>query len=67
MAIVDTEMISPEKFRELRLAVKHNQESLAAALGRSVNTIRNFEQGKTKRLYSVRWDELVRELRITIN
>jgi transcriptional regulator with XRE-family HTH domain len=64
MAIVDTEMISPETLRELRNAAGHKQESLASALQCSVNTIRNFEQGKTRRLYCVRWDELARELKI---
>lgn len=63
-AMVDSQTISPETFREARKRAQHKQESLALALGCSLSTIRNFETGKTRRLYSVRWADLARELGI---
>jgi DNA-binding transcriptional regulator YiaG len=64
MAYVDEKMISPDTFRARRAFVRHKQITLANALGCSIGTIRNFEQGLTKRLYSVRWEDLKRELKL---
>jgi len=64
MAIVDSTMISRDEFRRRRRLVDHKQESLAAALHCSSATIRNFEKGRTQRIYSVQWEDLARELGI---
>jgi DNA-binding XRE family transcriptional regulator len=64
MAIVDANMISAHEFKVRRQAVEHKQETLATALHCSARTIRNFEKGKTRRLYAVRWGDLARELGI---
>jgi transcriptional regulator with XRE-family HTH domain len=64
MAYIDTGMISAEDFRTRREAVRHKQQSLAEALNCSPATIRNFEKGRTRRIYSVKWGDLARELGI---
>jgi DNA-binding XRE family transcriptional regulator len=57
-------MISREQFRARRLLADHKQESLAAALGCTRETIQNFESGRTSRMYVVDWAALARELRL---
>lgn len=57
-------MISPEAFKARRILSGHKQESLARALGCSRSTIRNFERRRVESLYSVRWEDLARELRL---
>lgn len=62
--MVDSRMIAPEVFKAQRILAGHKQESLARALGCSRSTIRNFERSRVKALYSVRWDDLARELHL---
>lgn len=57
-------MLTPEQFRARRLLAGHKQESLARALRCTTKTIRNYEKGKVKRLYSVRWEDVRRELKL---
>jgi transcriptional regulator with XRE-family HTH domain len=60
--MVDARRISPEAFRARRILSGHKQESLARALGCSRATVSNFERKRVDSLYSVRWDDLAREL-----
>lgn len=60
--MVSTRMISPDTFKSRRIMAGHKQESLARALGCSRTTIQNFERRRVAQLYSVRWDDLAREL-----
>lgn len=62
--MVDARMISPELFKARRILAGHKQESLARALGVSRSTVRNFEARRVASLYSVRWDDLARELKL---
>lgn len=62
--MVDARMISPEDFRARRILAGHKQASLAAALGCSRATVQNFEAKRVASLYSVRWDDLARELQL---
>lgn len=57
--------LTAQTFRRLRILAGHKQSSLAEALGCSVTTISNFERGLTKRLYSVDYKILAKELNLT--
>ncbi len=62
--MVTTRDISPEDFKARRILAHHKQDSLAMALNCSSKTIRNYERRRTTRLYSVRWGDLARELKL---
>jgi DNA-binding XRE family transcriptional regulator len=60
--MVDARKISHADFRARRILSGHKQASLAKALGVSRSTVQNFEAKKVDSLYSVRWEDLAREL-----
>lgn len=61
---MNTRTLPPDVFRAKRILAGHKQESLARALGCSTGTIRNYERGRTRVIYSIRPGDLARELRL---
>lgn len=62
--MVTTRDITPADFKAKRLLANHKQATLAAAIGCSEKTVRNFETERTDAMYSVMWESLARELKL---